>query len=450
MENQALIDNANCLEKEFQWFQKVLELRLLLYFKQGTDFKSISEITPPDLSEDPSLYAQTIRDMNISFEERLILLLGLAPHLIPQLLDLFFTKNSLYDRGYTEFGGLVGQSHSGFLPTGETALFLLTGGQLEHRFHWLSLFEDQHFFYKKNMLKLVTQKPGEPHLSGAISISQEYLTRFTTGKNYRPSYSSNFPAKQITTALEWKDLVLDPFIFHEIGEIKAWIESKEVIRKDWGLGSRIAPGYRVMFYGPPGTGKTLTASLLGKSTGLDVYRIDLSQIVSKYIGETEKNLAGVFDQAEHKNWILFFDEADALFGKRTSTKDAHDRYANQEVAYLLQRIEDFSGVIILATNLKGNLDKAFARRFQNMIYFPMPGPELRLRLWSDALNDQVPVANDVDLEFMAEEFELSGGGIINVVRYAALAAHRKGKGEIQRSDLVQGIRKEMRKEGKNV
>jgi hypothetical protein len=192
MENQALIDNANCLEKEFQWFQKVLELRLLLYFKQGTDFKSISEITPPDLSEDPSLYAQTIRDMNISFEERLILLLGLAPHLIPQLLDLFFTKNSLYDRGYTEFGGLVGQSHSGFLPTGETALFLLTGGQLEHRFHWLSLFEDQHFFYKKNMLKLVTQKPGEPHLSGAISISQEYLTRFTTRQKLSPFLQLQF------------------------------------------------------------------------------------------------------------------------------------------------------------------------------------------------------------------------------------------------------------------
>jgi hypothetical protein len=450
MENQALIDNANCLENEFRWFQRVLEVRLLLYFQQGGELKNINEIAPPDLSEDPSLYARVIQDMDMSFEERLVLLLSLAPHLVPQLLDLFFTKNTLYDRGYTEFGGLVGQSHSGFLPTGETALFLLAGGQLENRFHWLKLFQDQHFFYKKNILKLVTQKPGEPHLSGAISITQEYLSLFTTGEAYRPSYSSNFPAKRITTELTWDDLVLDPFIFHEIGEIKAWIKSKEVIRKDWGLGSRIAPGYRVMFYGPPGTGKTLTASLLGRSTGLDVYRIDLSQIVSKYIGETEKNLAGVFDLAEHKNWILFFDEADALFGKRTSTKDAHDRYANQEVAYLLQRIESFPGVVILATNLKGNLDKAFARRFQNMIYFPMPNLELRLRLWSNALNDKVPVSKEVDLEFLAKEFEITGGGIINAVRYAALAAHRREKNEIQKSDLLQGIRREMRKEGKNI
>ena len=133
----------------------------------------------------------------------------------------------------------------------------------------------------------------------------------------------------------------------------------------------LKPGFKALFHGLPGTGKTLTAMLIGKKTGLDIYRVDLSQMVSKYIGETEKNLAKVFDKAEHKNWILFFDEGDALFGKRTNTKDAHDRYANQQVSYLLQRIEEYDGLVILATNLKNNIDDAFLRRFQSIIHFPM-------------------------------------------------------------------------------
>ena len=127
---------------------------------------------------------------------------------------------------------------------------------------------------------------------------------------------------------------------------------------------RVKPGYRALFHGPPGTGKTLTATLLGKHTGRPVFRIDLSRVVSKYIGETEKNLSRLFDKAEHKDWILFFDEADALFGKRTEIRDAHDKYANQEVAYLLQRIESYAGLVILATNQRGNIDEAFLRRFQ--------------------------------------------------------------------------------------
>ena len=143
---------------------------------------------------------------------------------------------------------------------------------------------------------------------------------------------------------------------------------------DWGMAPKLRPGYRSLFYGPPGTGKTMTACLLGKSTGRDVYKVDLSLVVSKYIGETEKNLARVFDQAQHKGWILFFDEADALFGKRSETRDAHDRYANQEVSFLLQRIETFDGIAILASNQRENLDDAFTRRFESIIYFPMPRP----------------------------------------------------------------------------
>ena len=312
----------------------------------------------------------------------------------------------------------------------------------------MPLFEPDHFFYKHNILKYTSQKKEEPLLSGGITITYEYLTYLTTGNAYEPTYSSDFPAKRLSTRLEWEDLILDPLILDEIEEMLAWIQHRKTIMEDWGLEKKLKPGYRAMFYGPPGTGKTLTASLLGKATGMAVYRIDLSQIVSKYIGETEKNMASIFNQAEHKDWILFFDEADALFGKRTATSDAKDRYANQEVAYLLQRIEAFPGTIILATNLKGNIDDAFSRRFQAFVYFPMPGPEQRLQLWQNAFSKKTKLADDVNLQEIAEKYEIAGGAIINILRYCSLAALRRGGNIIEKQDIVRGIRREYRKEGK--
>ena len=228
-----------------------------------------------------------------------------------------------------------------------------------------------------------------------------------------------------------------------------WIKNYSTILTDWGLDKLLKPGYRSLFYGPPGTGKTMTAGLLGKTTGLDVFRVDLSKIVSKYIGETEKNLANIFDQAENKNWILFFDEADAIFGKRTSTSDSKDRYANQEIAYLLQRIEDFPGVLILATNLKSNMDEAFARRFQSMIYFPTPSAQLRMKLWEKALQS-FEIDEKVDLWQISKKYEITGGSIINVLRHCALNAVVRDSKTIFSSDIVEGLKKEFRKEGKTV
>ena len=192
----------------------------------------------------------------------------------------------------------------------------------------------------------------------------------------------------------------------------------------------------------------MTACLLGKSTGRDVYKIDLSLVVSKYIGETEKNLAKVFDQAQHKGWILFFDEADALFGKRTETKDSHDRYANQEVSFLLQRIETFDGIAILASNRRENLDEAFARRFESIIYFPMPRPEERLVLWQQGFSPQSKLDDSLDLEKIAREHNLSVGSIMNIIRYASLQALKDESTVIAGEAVLQGIRQEYAKEGK--
>lgn len=447
--NPQLKLNSLILQRELQWFYQVLDTRFKLYFQQETIYKSIYDIPKPDLTQEQSLYAEILTHYQMSTNERIVLLLALSPHVCPQLLDLFFTKNEKFDRGFTEFGGIKGSQHGGFLPTGETAAFIISAGDLAQRFQIFRLFDPEHFFSKHKILTLETTKSSEPLLSSPLRITREYLSLLTLGESYKPTFSSEFPAQQITTKLDWTDLVLDLNVLDEVNEILGWIEHHNTLMNDWGLSKFIKPGYRSLFYGPPGTGKTLTASLLGKSTGLDVYRVDLSKIVSKYIGETEKNLANIFDQAEHKNWVLFFDEADALFGKRSNTSDAKDRYANQEIAYLLQRIEDFPGVIILATNLKGNLDAAFSRRFQSMIYFPMPRPQQRVKLWEKVF-EKFELAPDVDLWKVAKDYEVAGGAIINILRYCALSSVARNDKIILLEDILSGIRKELKKQGKTM
>jgi SpoVK/Ycf46/Vps4 family AAA+-type ATPase len=225
------------------------------------------------------------------------------------------------------------------------------------------LFDEEHLFEKKNILYLEQVALGDPKMSGRLILDDEFVELFTSGKISRPKLSSDFPAQLITTELEWNDLVLHDKVIAEIKEIETWLNYNDKLMESWGMKGKIKPGYRVLFYGPPGTGKTMTACLLGKYAKHDVFRIDLSMVVSKYIGETEKNLSKLFDKAQNKDWILFFDEADSIFGKRTDVRDAHDKYANQEVSYLLQRIEMHAGLIILASNMKSNIDTSFTRRF---------------------------------------------------------------------------------------
>lgn len=443
----ALRANAATVAAELDWFERVLEARIALHFGQAAAVDDIHALTPPDLTDDPSEYAAIVREQGMGFDERVVLMLALAPHVRPQVLDLLFVRNRNLDRGFTEFGGWKGKTHGGFLPTCETAAFLVAGEDLAARFGVMKLFGEDHYFRTRDFLRVEHAGGEEPFFSGALRLTVEALHRLTSGDRRKPDYGTAFPAKRITTTLDWRDLVVGHDVLDEVGAINAWIEHGTTLLRDWGLAKSVKPGYRSLFYGPPGTGKTLTATLIGKQAGADVYRIDLSMVVSKYIGETEKNLANVFDQAQNRHWILFFDEADALFGKRTETSSSNDRYANQEVSYLLQRVEDFPGVVILATNLKANIDEAFARRFQSLVYFPMPDAEQRLRLWKGMVDGGCRMADDVDLDTIAQDHELSGGAIANVVRHGALCALRADRHVVCREDLLQGIRKELIKDG---
>jgi hypothetical protein len=441
-------EHSAVLEKELGWLAALIDAGLKLYFNCECPVRNVRDIAPPALAWSSSAYAQMALEHSMSFEERAVLALSLAPHLRPQVLDPLLIRNAALDRGFTEFGGAASGAQEGFRPTLETAAFILAGTNLDRRLNLQRLFAPGHFFRDRKVFLLEDPQPGHSVFSTPLCLSPESLACLTTGERYRPAFSSAFPAQRISTSLEWTDLVLPEHVMEEVEEIRAWIEHRHTLLRDWGLERKIKPGFRSLFYGPPGTGKTLTASLLGKSTGLDVYRVDLSLVVSKYVGETEKNLASVFDQAERNDWVLFFDEADALFGKRTQTSSAHDRYANQEVAYLLQRVEDFSGVVILASNLKGNIDEAFARRFQSMVHFPLPGPEERVRLWRGAFPQASRLDSAVDLARIAEEYEISGGAIVNVLRSSALATLRRGNDLIRAEDIYHGIRREFRKDGK--
>ncbi len=442
--------NAQFLEQELRWVADLVEARINLYFSQQGQATDIQSVVPPEIDGDPSIYATFLRHYEMELPERLAIILTLLPILRPQLLDVFLQVNEKLNRGFTEFGGVQGKFSGGFLPTGETLLFLVAGNDLGARLAVQQIFDRDHFFARHNLLRLESVPTGESPLAGQLVLADEIVDYLTRGELRKPDFSRDFPARLITTEMEWEELVLPHGSLSQLYELEAWVKHEETLMKEWGLSRRLRPGYKALFYGPPGTGKTLTAGLLGKRIERDVYRISLSSVVSKYIGETEKNLERIFDRAENMNCMLFFDEADSLFSKRTNISDAHDRYANQEVSYLLQRLEEYSGVVILATNYRGNIDDAFTRRFQAMVHFPMPGPRERLRIWKGAFSEQCQLAADLSLEQVAGEYEISGGAIMNAVRYASLMALSAGRSEIARQDVVEGVRREIQKEGKTL
>ncbi len=437
------------LEAELGWFARVVDARFKQYFDlAGGGATGGALPPPPDLSASDSLYARWLRDLALDLAERLALILALTPHLRPRLLDIFFTRNTTFDRRFTEFGGVRGAADGDFVPTPETLVFLLGADDLAARLHVAALIDPARPLARRDIVRATPALPDDDPMKAPLRPSAEALATILTGEAPGPAFGARFPAQRLETSLEWSDLVLHPGTRAAVAEIESWICHGATLMDDWGMGRVLRPGYRSLFYGPPGTGKTMTATLIGKATGRPVYRVDLSLIVSKFIGETEKNLARVFDGAQSRGWILFFDEADALFGKRGESKDAHDRYANQEVSFLLQRVETFDGIAILASNFRENIDSAFARRFESIVHFPVPRPEERAELWRRGMPAKAQLAGDVDLDDLAREHTLTGGAIMNAVRFAALAALSEGNRPIARSHLVQAIRREYSKEGR--
>jgi hypothetical protein len=444
------------LAGSLQILLQVVEARLKHHFGK------VEQFTQPkfDIVDDGSPFAKYVIENWLTVEEYICLLLAMAPHIHSDLFSGLIRQYLPKGGDFPEFGGIKGVNHRGIIPTGETALFLLAGMNTDSRVRYSSLIKgetagyttdgnvsNRKTIFQNGVLTLEQLKDGEPELSGRLILSQENLVEFLTGTRWKPSFGSGFPASVLETKMEWSDLVLSPQTERELTMIQFWLQFHERIENDAKLGKRTKPGYRALFYGPPGTGKTLTASLLGKQFGLDVFRIDLSLVVSKYIGETENNLRHIFERG-HK-WILFFDEADALFGKRTNVQSAHDRFANQEVSYLLQKVEEHPGLVILATNFRNNMDQAFVRRFQSVVPFNPPNEQESLRLWENNMPAGIPYSQDISLKELARKYELTGSSIVNIMQSASIRALSEDRA-IEERDLLEGIHKEYYKNGKSI
>jgi ATP-dependent 26S proteasome regulatory subunit len=256
-------------------------------------------------------------------------------------------------------------------------------------------------------------------------------------------------ARKITPLYTWADIILPPDQLEHLREVCAHVEHRQRVFAEWGFGGKISlgKGLSALFVGPSGTGKTMAAEVIAGQLGLELFKIDLSCLVSKYIGETEKNLSRVFEEAEQSNAILFFDEADSVFGKRSEVKDSHDRYANIEVNYLLQRMEEYEGVVILASNYQRNIDEAFTRRIRFIIEFPFPDDDYRRRIWQKVFPEHTPLGEDIDFDFLAHKLKLSGGNIRNIALGAAFLAAGNG-GRVEMSHVVCAAKREFQKMGR--
>jgi SpoVK/Ycf46/Vps4 family AAA+-type ATPase len=256
-------------------------------------------------------------------------------------------------------------------------------------------------------------------------------------------------SRKLVPRYTWPDITLPQNSLAQLRELCNQLKHRRTVYGAWGFGEKhsLGRGLCALFYGPSGTGKTMAVEIIANELMLEAYKIDLSTVVSKYIGETERNLARLFGEAETSNAILFFDEADALFGKRSEVKDAHDRYANIEINYLLQRMEEFEGLAILATNLRKNIDDAFFRRMHFAVEFPFPDQTQRYSIWVQHIPESAPVAGDVDFDFLASRFNLAGGNIKNIVVNAAFLA-AANSGVINMKQIMHATRREFEKIGR--
>lgn len=256
-------------------------------------------------------------------------------------------------------------------------------------------------------------------------------------------------AQKIHPKYCWQDIILPTDLVEQLWEISNYVKYYYKVYGDWGFDKKLSlgKGLNVLFSGPSGTGKTMAAEIIAHELQLDLYKIDLSTIVSKYIGETEKNLSSIFKEGRASNAILFFDEADAIFGKRSEVKDAHDRYANIEISYLLQKMEEYDGIVVLATNFRKNLDDAFSRRMHFTLDFPIPDEPDRKRIWQSIFPPNAPLANDIDFNFLAKQFLITGGNIKNIALGAAFLAAQNGN-LINMKNIIRAIKREYQKMGK--
>ena len=441
--------NALVIAKEMEWLNGILEKRIEQLEDKENGFY-FSNTLPPVLQSTGSAYASLVQQYKLNAPERLLLISSLAPHLSPETFTDKLRDNDVNLKiKFPKLGGYFDATFTNYVPTLQTVLYLLAGEDMSNMLYYHLFFTGSGSLMQEQIITLrnVSTSEDETNLRNhAVALAPEFVDYLISGRKPRPDFGKGFPASLISTGLDWDQLVVHSSIFKELKRISKWERyGKNLIQRS---DNKINGSFTCLFYGPSGSGKTLAVQLLGKSLGVDVFRIDLSMIVSKYIGETEKNLAYLFDRAKNKNWILFFDEADSLFGKRTDISDSKDKWANLEMSYLLQRMEEHKGLTVLATNLKNNIDPAMSRRFQSVLYFNRPDREQRIQLWQKLMPVPYTYHPEINFERLAR-YELTGGNISNVIKAACLDAEARETVEIDSQDLADAIKREFGKENRS-
>lgn len=413
------------LFKELNWLEEYLEYRV-------KKLKENNEILPPEppILSDNSTYGNFVKEKSLNENERLILALALCPAVNPRMLDKLYD-----DKAICILFSLYKQEDNILLyPTVYSAMMLIAGDDYEKGSLLLNYFESDHLFHRQSILELQSMEDVKTLGSSLLMVSATFRDMFILNRPYKPRFSTEFPASPITTALNWDDLVLEQSTEVAMDELKERLLRNHELEK-YSIFKHKRPGFRILFYGDPGTGKTLTAGLLGKLLNRDVYRIDVSAVVSKFVGETNQRLSSLFNIAENKDWVLFFDEGDALLGKRNEGSGSNSHYANQEVAFLLQRIERFNGIVVVATNHENNLDEAYDRRFEVSIKFKIPAQEQMLKFWQDLIPSELPLEDPSLLNKLGLTVPMAPAYIVAVVERAIILTLKAGRTSISSEDL---------------
>jgi ATPase family associated with various cellular activities (AAA) len=414
MKNNLLAANAVAvLNLELNWLADVISCRT------ATEKNNAVTVLPPppDLQFNESHYTKFVTEYKLTAHERLVLILGCCIYLRPEILhplgqDTDIRRLSMID---------AGQQKLALSPTIETALFLAAHTNLEERVRVIQIFEPGHIFYRLSVIDTTAAEPGASDFAAVYQTSASWRDLFLYGTYRAPRFSPHFPAHLIETTLGWDDLIVMPSTREKIAEARESIQAQPALKQSWKLGGIIPEGFRLLLHGDSGQGKTLTAALFGQLLNRPVYRIDVSAVASKWIGETMQRLDALFRTAENKDWILFFDEGDALLQQRSTEGGSESsRYSNMDAAFLLQRIEGFNGIIIVATNLMQNIDRGFVRRFQSIIPFKALDSEHQALVWQRFWPHQQltfpALANAGNLYL---NYPLSPAAICNVIRRAA-------------------------------
>jgi len=421
----GLEKSARPIYQELNWISDVIESRIL----DAVNGQTSDPEAPPELSE--GVYKELIEQYEFGLPERVVLALSLVEQLRPDLLDFFLQKKPESDQPYRLFGGRINRSTLQFEPSLRTALFLLSGKDLSKFAYYQNVLSESNTLFTQQIVNLYSVGDYNGYRPNSlIKLDPAYSRYITLGRPPRLDSGVDFPAKLLETTKTFEDLVLKQNALKQLEPALNYIKVQNSLYEDRDISESIKKGFVMLLYGPPGTGKTLTASIIGNESNVPVYQVDSSLVVSKYIGETEKNLEKLFQRLQGKNCILFFDEADALFGKRTEVRDAKDRYANQGVAYLLQRIESFDGLVILASNYEKNFDDAFSRRILTKVHLGRPGVEERKQLWQKGLPKGYSFSSEEYLDALAKHFDFTGANISVVIKMSIEYAFAHGEKEL--------------------